>query len=246
MADIVEIVQYNECYMIVNADPGVREELAAYFTFKVPGFQFMPAYKRGTWDGNLVLYNRYTRQLYKGLEKYVERFCADRGYEIINPFDDEKVEVTDAYPAEFAKSIGFPFDLHWYQEEYVKICIESNRSLCLSPTSSGKSAMIYLLHRHYYDKEFERMLLIVPTAGLVHQMAGDFVGYGYDADCIHKISAGAEKSDVMNILIEFEDGSCLSLTGDANIKTLNRGTVKARDLKETDDVDDVWAAKNLR
>lgn len=194
MTDIVRIVAKDECYMYVDANMGIREELYEYFSFRVPGFQFMPAYKRGKWDGWLRLYNRFNKTLYKGLARYVKRFCDERGYDLINPFEEEYVDVKKGYATELAKECGVPLTPHWYQQDYVEECIKYNRALSLSPTSSGKSLMIYLLHRHYWDKEAERMLLIVPTIGLVHQMASDFVSYGYTNDKIHKITGGADKS----------------------------------------------------
>ena len=193
MTDI-RIIPVDECYMQVDAYPGIREELKEYFSFRVPGFQFMPAYKRGTWDGFLRLYNSFNKKLYKGLHRYVEKFAFERGYTLDNPFVNDRIDVDEDYVRNLAKEIGVPFTPYWYQEEYVKECIRHNRALALSPTSSGKSLMIYLLHRHYWDVEVERMLLIVPTIGLVHQMESDFVSYGYDKDKIHKIQGGSDKN----------------------------------------------------
>ena len=60
--------------------------------------------------------------------------------------------------------------------------------MLVSPTASGKSMIIYMLARYYPMKK----LIIVPTTGLVAQLASDFHEYGY-ADDIHMITAGASK-----------------------------------------------------
>ena len=35
----------NEVYMSVQTEPGLAQELCDYFTFYVPGYRFMPAYR---------------------------------------------------------------------------------------------------------------------------------------------------------------------------------------------------------
>ena len=66
----------NDVYMTVDtADTGIGQELSDFFTFKVPGFQFMPSYRNKMWDGNIRLFNRRNRQLYAGLLPYVKEFC---------------------------------------------------------------------------------------------------------------------------------------------------------------------------
>ena len=53
-----------------------------------------------------------------------------------------------------------------------------------------------MLARHYPMKK----LIVVPTTGLVHQMASDFAEYGY-VDEVHKITAGASKEIESNITV---------------------------------------------
>jgi superfamily II DNA or RNA helicase len=60
--------------------------------------------------------------------------------------------------------------------------------------NSGKSLIIYLIQQHYYRVYGHRTLIIVPTIGLVHQMAGDFIDYGCNPDDIHKIQGGVDKN----------------------------------------------------
>ena len=56
MADIV--VSLKDYSMLqVNCERGVAAELSDYFSFFVPGYKFMPAYKNRAWDGKIRLFN---------------------------------------------------------------------------------------------------------------------------------------------------------------------------------------------
>ena len=49
----------------------ILKELVDYFTFKVPGAEFMPTYKKKIWDGNIRLFNPVDRKIYTGLKNKV-------------------------------------------------------------------------------------------------------------------------------------------------------------------------------
>ena len=53
----------NHSNMAVVCEAGIRAELAEYFSFFVPGYKFMPAYKRRQWDGKIRLFNNLTCEL---------------------------------------------------------------------------------------------------------------------------------------------------------------------------------------
>ena len=71
------VYNYVEC-----SDDGIGQELSQFFTFQVPGYKFMPAYKSGAWDGNIRLYNPYNKLLYKGLNEYLDKFAAMHDYKL--------------------------------------------------------------------------------------------------------------------------------------------------------------------
>lgn len=179
-------------------DAGIGQELADFFTFKVPGFQFMPAYRNKMWDGNIRLYNRRTQQLYAGLVPYVKEFAEQRDYNItIDPDLDleDSFSIKDA--EDFYKEIGTTYEPREYQTEAFVKAVRSKRRLVLSPTASGKSFIIYLLTKWYQRPT----LIIVPTISLVHQMKGDFVDYGGDENDIYCIQGGVDKNTDSNIVI---------------------------------------------
>ena len=202
MNDIVNVEPINSVHMKVTADPGVRQEIMNYFSFRPPGYQFSPKFKSRVWDGYIRMYQPMRPTLYVGLMSYLQKFCADREYTLNVPDDMVKKEVVpDNYGYEIAEEINCKFTPRDYQNDYIVNAIRSDRSLSLSPTSSGKSLIIYLLQQHYYQAFGHRTLIIVPTISLVHQMAGDFVDYGCDESLIYKIQGGIDKNTSAPIVI---------------------------------------------
>lgn len=62
---IVNIHKLNEVYAEVDSDEFfVLKELVEYFTFKVPGAEFMPSFRNKFWDGKIRLLNPNNRKLY--------------------------------------------------------------------------------------------------------------------------------------------------------------------------------------
>lgn len=197
---MMKIVKYNDVYMKLECETDVAYELSEYFTFFVPGYKFMPAYRNKLWDGKIRLFNPVTKLVYAGVINHVIKFCNEREYEL---------EICDEYLSnpfslieskQFIESLNPPknIEIRDYQVSAVAHCVRDNRALMVSPTASGKSFIIYCLMR-YYDK---RTLIVVPTTTLVHQMASDFASYGFNSDDhIHKIFSGQEKDTGQQIVI---------------------------------------------
>jgi superfamily II DNA or RNA helicase len=202
MTDVVNVEQINAVYLKVTGDAGVRQEISSYFSFKPAGYQFTPAYKNRMWDGVIRLYQPMKPVLYVGLFPRLKKFCEERGYDLNAPdhllFGEQ---IPDDYGIEFAKEIGCKFEPRDYQNKYIVDALRDSRSLSLSPTSSGKSLIIYLIQQHYYRTFDHRTLIIVPTVGLVHQMAGDFIDYGCDPSMIYKIQGGIDKNTDAPVVI---------------------------------------------
>ena len=187
---------------------GILKEMSQFFTFNIPGAQYMPTYKKRRWDGKIKLFNMNTQELPVGLYSYLRVFCEDRGYGI-DGYDPrskkEKVGVDkirnfmDNHLRPYAG--GQEIKCHDHQVNAVKQVVDDNRSLLLSPTGSGKSLIIYALMRYYLDiiPEDKKILIIVPTTSLVSQMCSDFEEYStlnewnMESNC-HRVMAGKEKS----------------------------------------------------
>ena len=194
--DTITIKQHDEAYIKLECDPGIMYEIADVFTFDVPGAKFMQSYKTGRWDGKIRLINPLIGLLYKGLTYKVEEFCAARNYELIHEETNNDDSVSVFEVKEFISTLNLPFEVRDYQLNAIVHALRKRRSLLLSPTASGKSLIIYAILRWYNRKS----LVVVPTVGLVHQMAGDFISYGYEGEP-HKIMADRDKDSDSQIFI---------------------------------------------
>lgn len=174
-------------------------ELSEYFTFYVPGYKFMPAFRNKIWDGKIRLFNTQDHTLYGGLIDYVQKFATEREYKIEihdNLNVDDEFSVKEA--TDFISMLQIPFEVRDYQLNSFIRCVRKRRALLVSPTASGKSLIIYLLTRWYNQKT----LIIVPTISLVAQLTKDMQDYGIPSDkYIHQIMAGADKDSDKQIVI---------------------------------------------
>lgn len=198
------VKKQNEVYISVDTSSSIHRELSDFFKFKVPGYQFMPAYKMRMWDGNVRLYNMMNGTIYCGLLPYLKEFCKSRDYQLeIDPQLLGKNAISEDDCKQFLNTLELPFEARDYQIEAIREGIKNNRSLLLSPTGSGKSLIIYSLTRYYNKKT----LIIVPTISLVSQMFSDFKQYAknqpeYNVDKIcHPIYGGQEKITNKKVVI---------------------------------------------
>ena len=192
MTEIIRVTKFNDVYIKLHCDSGIAHELSEYFTFTVPGAKFSPAYKNKMWDGKIRLFHLMRGTLYMGLMDSVHRFAKERDYiiEFDNPNDFAENEFSVATAKKFIEGLDLPHQVRDYQLEAFIHAVRKRRTLLLSPTASGKSLIIFLLSTFFVMK---KVLIVVPTLGLVHQMASDFVSYGCPADMIHKIHGGQDK-----------------------------------------------------
>lgn len=189
----------NEVYAKVHCEKGEAMELSEYFTFYVPGYKFMPAFRNKVWDGKIRLFSTFDHKIYYGLIPYIQKFCEEREYQL--EFDDsieatEEFSVTEA--VEFIKTLNSPIEVRDYQLKAFVYAIRNRRGLLLSPTASGKSFIIYLITR-FLDS---RTLIIVPTLSLVSQLYKDFIDYGFDSSqYVHQIPFDKSKDSEKQIII---------------------------------------------
>ena len=197
--DLVQITKHDETYDKIICDPGIAVEISNYFTFDVPGASFIPAVRNKVWDGKIRLFNTFTCLFYCGLRDQLEQFCKERNYQVEYTFDTAHAEFSAKEAVEFVKSLEMTLVPRDYQMKAFVDSVRVGRALLLSPTASGKSLIIFLLQQYFASK---RILLIVPTVSLVHQMVSDFEIYKrYSADECHKIFAGQEKESDSRIVV---------------------------------------------
>lgn len=195
MVHDIKLYKRNEVFIKVECEKHLAQELSDFFTFFVPGYQYMPAYKNKLWDGKIRLMELKTNTIYHGLVEYIKQFCKDRSY---NLYIDSEIENTINFSLNeaknFADNLKLPFQARDYQLNAFVHAIRNRRLLLLSPTASGKSLIIYLIMRYLQSKKHQKGLLIVPTTSLVEQMYSDFSSYGYDSETnCHRQYSGKEK-----------------------------------------------------
>ena len=195
MSDLI-LRKKDEAFIHFFCDRGVAQELSDYFTFYVPGYQFMPAYKSRMWDGKIRLADLKSFTIYHGLVPYIKKFCEERNYRLTIEGDlDSTDEFSIAEANEFISKLKIPLEPRDYQIQAFVNAIRYKRMLLLSPTASGKSLILYLTLVYLQVTGSKKGLLIVPTTSLVEQMFGDFKSYGYNSDkYCHRQYSGKEKT----------------------------------------------------
>ena len=208
MSDIV-ISKRDEVYAKITCEKHISKELSEFFTFFVPGYQFVPAYRNRVWDGKIRLYNLQTSQVYLGLLPYIEEFCNEREYKF--DYGDPRPDIEDEYSAYHAKkfidslnihSRGESIEVREHQLNAYIHAMQKRRALLVSPTASGKSLIIYLIFRQLHQYQNLKGLIIVPTTSLVEQLYSDFGDYndGEMTD-VHRIYQGKEKETDKSLTI---------------------------------------------
>ena len=202
--ETIRVRKLNHANFEITCDSGTAQELNEFFSFYVPGYKFMPAYRNRMWDGKIRLFDRRKKTLYTGLFKYLKEFCEIRDYNVVTDglVDETLDHDIDTFLEDVDLTAGgnkiIPRD---YQINALKKALTETKSLLLSPTASGKSLIIYLAIRYYLEFYNKRILIIVPTTSLVEQMYSDFADYstkdGWNVeDHCHKIYSGREKFDI--------------------------------------------------
>jgi superfamily II DNA or RNA helicase len=214
------IEMINQATLRVDSDDeGLLYELHEHFSFYVPGYKFMPLFRNRMWDGKVYLYNVRTKKLPFGLLGNLYQFAKTRKYEV----KIGKSVLSTSYPDRSKESVlrfidslkltsrGVKITPHDYQIEAVVAAIQAGRTICVSPTGSGKSLMIYIMLRWFLEfgrnDSMEKALVVVPTTGLVEQMKKDFIDYSQTdldfnaAELVHQIYAGKEKTTNAPIVV---------------------------------------------
>jgi len=204
----VFLSKVNEVYMRIKCEKHIAQEISEFFTFFVPGHQFVPAFRNRIWDGKIRLFDLRNGQLYIGLLNYLEEFCESRDYTIGYHENAAYLGIENEFSVYHAKKFASNLNLHSrgkkieirdHQVDALCHAMQKRRTLLLSPTASGKSLIIYLLVRQLLDYKNFKGLIIVPTTSLVEQLYSDFADYSSENDfdvtqTVHRIYQGKDKN----------------------------------------------------
>jgi superfamily II DNA or RNA helicase len=198
MNDLI-IEKKNESFLILSGEQSTLQEIQDAFAFYAEGYKFHPKVKAKLWDGIIRIF-RFTSknkgEIYCGLLPEIINFCKSRNYTytiLDNVFNKEKVDVEEI--KSFIKNLNLSskkelIDPRDYQIKGFVDAINNKRILLLSPTSSGKSLIIYLICK-YLIESGKRGLILVPNISLVHQLYSDFEDYSALIDW--KMSKNSQK-----------------------------------------------------
>ena len=175
---MIKISHFNEVFSTIETDTHTKHKLMRVFNIQEPGYYFNPMYKLGAWDGRRCLYNG-GNLIHCGLIPFIKNYCAKSGLEFedhtrLYPTNNIRLDIND-----FIDSLNLPFKPREYQLNAVKECVYYKKLAICSPTSSGKSFIIYMLTRYMQEHKRgnSKLLIIVPSKILVKQMYDDFKDY---------------------------------------------------------------------
>lgn len=192
-------------------DKAIKYEITEFFSYTDKNSQYHPLVKARKWDGVTRLFRSSTQMLPVGLLFHLYEFCTMNGYSI--EFDKELMSIDKIKDDELNAWIdglnitsgGSEIKPYWYQYDLLKYALEVKRTVVLAATSAGKSLSIYLLARYWLEQGWvdveagKKVLIIVPSTGLVEQMYGDFEDYSeYDnsfdtEDSVCKLYSGHDR-----------------------------------------------------
>ena len=212
---MIAVGKLNETFLQVSCERHVAYELNEYFSFKVPNFQFHPKFKAKLWDGKIRLFNIQTGQMYLGLYPYLKEWADKHSYKLQSDIVEARklkgmgvTEIKEFFDSLKLHCKNVPITPRDYQVSSFIHCVKQERALLLSPTSSGKSLVIYSLIRwHQRFIENDKILILVPTTNLVRQMYNDFGDYSSELkdwnveEQCHQIYSGKEKDTDRQIYI---------------------------------------------
>ena len=78
------IVPVDDVWIRVECEDHEAQELSSFFTFDIPGAQYMPAYRKKNWSGKIRLFKLRGHLLYRGLLSRLMTFAAQQGYQVTN------------------------------------------------------------------------------------------------------------------------------------------------------------------
>lgn len=185
---MINIHMKNHVWGWLSGDSAEILTLADELSFEIEGAKFHPLVRSHQWDGIIRCINRATGEFMLGLVPRILTLAKRYGIEIgsidprilPSPVDEDEID-------QFIEDLNLPFIPYDFQSEAIKRLEEVRRLLVVSPTSSGKSLIIYMAAMRR-----KKTLIICPTKILVKQMGEDIVSYGGQAP--HKIQAGSDKN----------------------------------------------------
>ena len=78
--ETIRVRKLNHANLHIQCDSGTAQELNEFFSFYVPGYKFMPAFRNRMWDGKIRLFTVMSGELPAGLYEHLLQFAEQRDY----------------------------------------------------------------------------------------------------------------------------------------------------------------------
>ena len=203
MTNSVDLIKIDNNDLFVRGDADTLSLIAENYSYREEGYQHSNAYKKGFWDGKKRLFSKQTNKLPFGLRDSLIEFLKKEKIEydvedrddVMFPEAELEDEQVNSYIDVLEKNL--PFSLRDFQKKSIIDAIRDRRKSFISPTGSGKTVIIYLLTKIAIELlEKNKVLLVVPTLGLIEQTSTDFESYGETSNYVYKIHQGVDKENI--------------------------------------------------
>lgn len=198
---VVDYVDEIKCKITTRKE--ILYSLRNAFSFYADGYKFHPKYKQGLWDGKINMID-IKGNFPSGILKRILRHCKEDGLSIkVN--DIHRYKTVDVSPELIQTLCSYSrFEPYDYQQTAIKHILGKKKLLLKSPTSSGKSLMIYLTYRWCVDNDIP-MLITVPSTSLAEQLISDFRDYVADDhnvdEFVDALYSGKDKNTPKPVII---------------------------------------------
>jgi superfamily II DNA or RNA helicase len=206
----IYVEKLNEVWMRVESDDVTEVELYNKFSFFVDGYKYMPKFKAGVWDGQIHLWNQNTKRMYFGLYTELKQFAKENSHAILDSVKNKDPEFSVEYistwlDSQILTSGDDIIECRDYQYTSVVECLHNKRKVIKSPTSSGKTLILYLISKFLYEHG-KRILIQTDSTNLVSQTYTDWIDYSQAnkfqvEDITQKIYGGLDKNITKPIAI---------------------------------------------
>lgn len=203
---LLHIDDTKEFLVIDSCTMAEYEQLKVSYTKKAKAYKFSPAYKSGSWDGNISFIKN--KVLPATSYKYLFDVCEQFGFdcEISNLEDlfdndidyDEFVEwVDDFFKDNQIKPRYYQIDAAYKGLKYKRCCLQL-------ATSAGKTLIAFMIFAYLLEHNMaKKIMMVVPKIDLVIQPTADFTEYnnGKLDIKIQQIFSGCKPQNDANIYI---------------------------------------------
>ena len=194
-------------YLVIDRCTQVEyDQLILSYQKYAKNYKFHPKYKSGLWDGkiNFIKGQYIPATTYKYLFDLCSEYNFDCEINGLESIIDEDINFEDF------KTWGDDFfkDTKWkpryYQIDSAYSIIKYRRCMGNSCTSSGKTLLSFMIFAYLLThKKVNKILVVVPTVGLVLQTSGDYEEYNSDKLPINiqQVYSGCKYRDNTNIVV---------------------------------------------